>query len=426
MDVRVDLDYARALDEADELAHYREEFVLDEPDLTYLNGNSLGRAPKRTLIRMQRALTQEWGQRLIRAWSEGWYDAPVTIGSKIAQLIGARADECIVADSTSVNFFKLVLAALRMLRARGSRRNKIVTDDLNFPSDLYILQGIGDLLEGGLRLEVVKSPDGISVPHEAIEAAIDEDTALVTLSHTAFKSGFTYDIPRVTKAAHEAGALVLWDVSHSVGALPIQLSDCRADLAVGCTYKYLNGGPGSPAFLYIRKDLQPELGNPITGWFGQRVPFEFALDYEPARDLRRFLSGTPSILSLIAIEPSVDLMLKAGIERLRAKSVAQTEYLIALWQAVLEPLGFELASPRDSERRGSHVSLAHPEGLRIDRALVERMKIVPDFRAPDNIRMGLAPLYTSYGDIHHAVMQLRTVVTERLYEKYSTEMPTVT
>ncbi|HZY44561.1 MAG TPA: kynureninase [Anaerolineae bacterium] len=422
MAIRTDVEYALELDEHDELARFRDEFVIDDPDLIYLDGNSLGRLPKRSIDRMKAVVEDEWGGRLIRGWNEGWFTAPQRIGAKIAQLIGADADEVIVSDSTSVNFFKLVVAALR---AR-SDRTKIVTDDLNFPSDMYILQGAIDLLDGDRKLQVIHAVDGLTVSPETVDAAIDHTTALVTFTHTAFKSGFVYDMPLITKIAQRAGALMLWDLSHSIGALPIDLHAANADLAVGCTYKYLNGGPGAPAFLFVRRDLQEQLINPIWGWFGQKGQFDFGLEYRSAPGINRFLTGTPNMLSLAAVEPAIDLMLEAGIDRLRAKSIKQTEYLIGLYDELLRPIGFSLNSPRDYNRRGSHISIGHPEALRIDRGLIEDLKVIPDFRAPDNIRLGIAPIYTSFAEIHEGVLRIKRVIEEKLYEKYPSERPEVT
>lgn len=419
---QTDLEYALELDRQDELAHFRNEFVINDSNLIYLDGNSLGRLPKRTAARMREVIEKEWAERLIRGWGEGWFTAPQRIGAKIAQLVGARADEVIVADSTSVNLFKLVIAALQ---AKPGRR-KIVTDDLNFPSDVYLLQGAVKLAGPNYQLQITPSPDGVTVPPDALREAIDENTALLSLTHTAFKSGYVYDMDVVTETAHRAGALMLWDLCHSVGAMPLDLNAANVDMAVGCTYKYLNGGPGAPAFLYVRRDLQEQLLNPIWGWFGQKGQFEMKLDYEPGPGLQRFLAGTPTMLSLAAVEPAVDLLLEAGVERLRAKSVQQTEYLIALWAELLAPLGVTLNSPRDSSLRGAHVSLGHPEGLRIDLALIHDMRVIPDFRYPDNIRLGLAPLYTSFAEIHEGILRLRHVIVERVYEKYPTDRPEVT
>lgn len=422
MTTHTDVEYALELDKHDELAHFRDEFVIDDPDLIYLDGNSLGRLPKRSIDRMKEVIEHEWGSRLIRGWNEGWFTAPQRVGAKIAQLIGADEDEVLVCDSTSVNFFKLVLAALR---ARSDRA-KVVTDDLNFPSDVYILQGAVNLFGSDLKLEMIPAADGMTLMPEMIDAYIDYTTALVTLTHTAFKSGFIYDMPSITKIAHRAGALMLWDLSHSVGALPIDLHAADVDLAVGCTYKYLNGGPGAPAFLFVRRDLQEQLTNPIWGWFGRKGQFDFGLQYQAGQGINRFLTGTPSMLSLAAIEPAIDLILEAGIDRLRSKSIKQTEYLIDLYDELLRPIGFSLNSPRDPNRRGSHVSIGHAEALRIDRALIEDLKVIPDFRAPDNIRLGIAPLYTTFVEIHEGVMRIRHAVEEKLFEKYPSERLEVT
>ncbi|MBE3561095.1 MAG: aminotransferase class V-fold PLP-dependent enzyme [Ktedonobacteraceae bacterium] len=277
MTIPTDAAYAAELDARDPLAHFRERFVITEPDLIYMDGNSLGRLPRETATHAEDLVLRQWGTRLIRSWNEGWFTAPERVGAKIARLIGAQPAEVIVADSTSVNLFKLVVAALRFQQGR----QRILTDDLNFPSDLYILQGIIDLLGQQHQLEILPSPDGIHGPVAEIQAQLDEQVALVVLSHTAFKSGYMYDMPAITAAVHAAGALILWDLSHSVGAVPLDLHAAQADLAIGCTYKYLNGGPGAPAFLYIRQDWQERLHNPLSGWMGQHNPFNFALSYQP-------------------------------------------------------------------------------------------------------------------------------------------------
>jgi kynureninase len=413
---------ARRLDAADPLAGFRREFVVDDLHLIYLDGNSLGRLPRRAAARVRAGVEEEWGRRLIRAWGDGWFTAAQRIGGKLASLVGARPEEVVVADSTSVNLFKLVVAALR---ARPGRR-VVVTDDLNFPSDLYVLQGAIDLVGQGHRLVVVRSDDGLTVPESALGRAVGPDTALVALSHTTFKSAFTYDLRAVTALVHAAGALVLWDLCHSVGVVPVDLGGAGADLAVGCTYKYLSGGPGSPAFLYVRRDLHDTLVNPIWGWFGRRDQFDMAADYRPAPGVQRFLVGTPPVLSLLAVEAGVDLCLEAGIGAIRAKSVAQTEFLIRRWETELSPLGFTLNSPREAARRGSHVSLGHPEALRIDRALIEELAVLPDFRYPDNLRLGVAPLYTSFAELDQAVARIARAVRDRLYERYPTDRPTIT
>ena len=414
------LEEARALDAADPLSAFRERFVIADPELIYLDGNSLGRLPRATAGRLATVAGHEWGERLVRGWGEGWFEAPQRIGGKLAGPLGAAADEVVLADSTSVNLFKLALAALL---ARPGRR-VIVTDDLNFPSDLYVLESAARLAGGVVR--VVPAADGIHGPVEALMAALDGDTALLSLSHTVFKSGYTYDMAALTAVAHHAGALALWDLSHSAGAVAVDLNGAAADLAVGCTYKYLNGGPGAPAFLYVRREHQEQLANPISGWIGRRDPFDFALDYAPAPGIGRFLTGTPPILSLSAVEPGVEMLLEAGIERLRERSLRLSEYLIARWQTRLEPLGFRLNSPRDPARRGSHVSLGHTDGLRVNLALIHDQQVLPDFRRPDNIRLGIAPLYNTFADLHTAVERLRAVVVDRLYERYDATGLTVT
>jgi kynureninase len=337
-------------------------------------------------------------------------------------LIGAEADEVIVADSTSVNLFKLVVSALRFQRGR----TRIMTDNLNFPSDLYVLEGVIDLLDMQHQLHIIPSPDDIHGPVTEIQARLDSQTALLTLSHTVYKSGYIYDMPAITAAAHEVGALMLWDLSHSVGSVPVDLHAAQADLAVGCGYKYLNGGPGAPAFLYIRRELQDILRNPIAGWMGQSNLFNFELEYRPTQGLRHFLTGTYPVVSLSLIESGVDLLLEAGLDNLRAKSKLQSTYLINLWEECLKSLGFTLNTPREADQRGSHVSLGHVEGLRIDQALIHEMNVLPDFRPPNIIRLGIAPIYTSYRDIYMTVMRLQQVVSGRLYEKYSAQAPTVT
>jgi len=421
-----DISLAHELDAQDELASFRDEFVVDDSDLIYLDGNSLGRLPKRTVNYMREVIGQEWGKRLIRAWNDGWIDTPTELGAKIARLVGAQADEIVVAEATSINLFKLVAAALKARQ----KRTGVVSDVLNFPSDLYILQGVIDLLGKNHHLKLIPSADSITIAPEAVDSAIDNNTALVSLSHIAFKSAFMYDMSRVTEQAHRAGALMLWDLSHSAGAVPVDLNGCNVDLAVGCTYKYLNGGPGSPAFLYVRRDLQAQLNQPMWGWFAAENPFAFELNFTPASDISRYRVGTPPMLSMKAVEPAVDILLEANMERLRAKSLKQTEYLFFLAEQWLTPFGFTFGTPRNAEIRGSHVSLRHPEGYRINRALIESpppaKKIIPDFRVPDNIRLGVAPLYTTFTDIHQALDRMRIIVKDKIYAQYSSEQLAVT
>jgi kynureninase len=414
--------FATSLDNLDSLSTFRSRFAIPEMDLVYLDGNSLGRPTFASAGRLQQ-LTEEWGRDLIRGFNQDWWQAPGRVGEKIARLVGAGPGQIVASDTVSVNLFKLSAAAL----ALDPKRTKIVTDTLNFPSDLYILQGLVHLLGDHHTIVRIGSLDADVTPDlDALDAAIDKDTALITLSHVTFKSGYLYDMAAITELAHRRGALVVWDLSHSAGAVPIALDACNADFAIGCTYKYLNGGPGSPAFLYVRENLQELVKSPIWGWWGQKEPFVFGLDYIPAPGITRFLTGSQPILSLLAMEAALDPLLEAGTDSLRAKSLLLSEYLIYLTDEFLVPLGFSLGSPRSGDRRGSHVSLRHPEGYRINRVLIEEMNVIPDFREPDNLRLGLTPLYTTFGEIWECIDRIRKVVTEKLYEKYPTQRLTVT
>jgi kynureninase len=411
------------MDRDDPLASFREEFVIADPALIYLDGNSLGRLPKNVAAAVNEAVEAGWGIGLIRGWNKGWWEAPARLGEMIAGLVGAAPGQVMVCDQTSLNLFKLAASALTLRPARA----RIVTDTLNFPSDLYVLQGLVSLLGDRHKIVRIRSVDDDITPDlNALESAINEDTALVTLSHVTFKSGYLYDMRAVTDLAHRHGALVLWDLSHSVGAVPIQLDACGVDFAIGCTYKYLNGGPGAPAFLYVNRSLQAEALSPIWGWWGEAQPFKFGLDYQPARGPQRFLSGTAPILSLLALEAALPPILEARIDRLREKSVRLTQFAVVLVDARLTPLGFKLGSPRDARQRGAHVSVRHPDGYRINRALIEEMKLIPDFREPDNIRLGFAPIYTSFAEVWDGIDRIARVVQERRFERYPRQRLLVT
>ena len=403
---------ALALDASDPLRDQHDLYVHTDDDLIYLDGNSLGRLPEATIEVVEDVTRRQWGDRLIRSWNENWWDLQLHIGDLLAPLLGASRGEVIISDSTSVNLYKLALSAVNA----APERSKIVTDDLNFPTDLYILEGIARQLDKEL---VIVGSDGVHGPLEGLEAEIDESTALVSLSHTVFKSGYTYDIGDINEIAHRAGALTLWDCSHSVGVVPIALNANESDLAVGCTYKYLNGGPGSPAFIYVRSDLQEPLENPITAWWGHAKPFSFDLDFRPVSGIRRFHTGTMPILSLAAAEAGITGVAKVGIDVIRAKSVAMTEYLIAQWDIHLRPLGFVLATPTDPGRRGSHISLGHEEAWPITRALIDAGRVLPDFRSPDNIRLGLSPLYNTFMNVHTAMQRLKLILESKTHEAFA-------
>ncbi|MGE5378628.1 MAG: kynureninase, partial [Bacteroidota bacterium] len=409
------LDFAQQLDYQDPLVSFREQFVFNDPDLIYLDGNSLGMMPKAARERSRQVVDEQWGTDLIRGWNKGWWEAPQRIGDKIGRIIGAAPGQTIVGDTVSINLFKLVTAALTL----QPNKTRIITDTFNFPSDLYILQGIKQTL--GNRHEILRigaADDDITPDITSLESAIDENTAIIALSHVVFKSGYMYGMQRLTELAHARGALVLWDLSHSVGSIPVELDACNADLAIGCTYKYLNGGPGAPAFLYVNQDIQEKLSSPIWGWWGQKNPFDFDLDYTPAPGVQRFMAGTQPMISMLTMEAALEPLLQAGMQALRAKSILMTDYASYLTDELLAPLGFSLGSPRDSARRGSHISIRHEEGYRINRALIEEMNVIPDYREPDNIRLGFAPLYISFTDIWKGFERIRKVVEEKRYEKY--------
>jgi kynureninase len=399
----LDRRHAEALDRDDPLAGFRERFVLADPQRIYADGNSLGRLPRETVERLEN-LVREWGERLVGGWQD-WVELPVRVGDGIGEVIGARAGETLACDSTTVNLYKLASAALDL---REERRVMLV-DEHEFPTDRYVLEGIA--ANRGLELRRMTT-DPVEGPtaHDVTRAAPARDVALVTLSHVSYRTGALADLPAITEAAHDVGALMLWDVSHSAGAVPVRLSESGADLAVGCTYKYLNAGPGAPAFLFVRTDLQERMRSPVWGWFGQRDQFRMGARYEPASGIERFLAGTPPILGLTAVEAGVKLVLDAGLERLREKAAALTELLVALHDERLRPLGFRLNTPRDPLRRGAHVSVGHEDGWRLCRALIERAEVIPDFRAPDTVRLGFAPLYSRFVDVWDAVDRLARLV----------------
>jgi kynureninase len=426
MDGHDTVENARMLDQEDPLGHFRQNFVISDPSIVYMDGNSLGRLTKKSVEYMESAVREQWGNRLIRSWNEDWYNQSVRLGKKIAQIIGAQPDEVIIADSTSVNLYKLCYGALK---AREGK-TEIISDDMNFPSDLYILQGLIRQLGGNHTLRLLKSPDGILSDMTELVRMVSHNTALVTLSHVAFKSAYMYDMERVTELAHMHNALALWDLSHSVGAVPVSLNRANVDLAVGCTYKYLNGGPGSPAFLFVKRELQEQLENPIQGWFGEQNPFEFKLNYREPEGIRKFLTGTPPVVSTSGLEPALDMVLEAGIGAIRRKSAAQSQYLLSLVREWLTSEGFRLGSPELVEKRGSHITLKHAEGYRICKALADPEvgggTVIPDFREPNNIRLGITPLYTTYEEIFTAMEQLRGIMLDKTYANYSNTRDVVT
>ncbi len=373
------LDEARARDTADPLRGFRQRFDL--PDgVIYLDGNSLGALPKATAAAVADLTTRQWGKRLIRSWNEGWIAAPLRIGDKIARLIGAAPGELAVADSTSVNLFKLLTAALRA----NPERRVILSEAGNFPTDLHIAEGVVAGIPGATLCVA---------PRDRLAAALDESVAVLMLTHVHYKTAERFDMAAWTARAHAVGALALWDLSHSAGAVPVDLNGANADLAVGCGYKYLNGGPGAPAYLFVAERHQAALANPISGWMGHAAPFDFADGYAPAPGIKRWLAGTPPMLSLAALETGIDLMLEADPALIAAKSAA----LFDTFAAIGDALGLECVSPRDPAQRGSHISFRHPQAYPLCQALIAH-SVIGDFRAPDVLRLGLTPLYLGFED----------------------------
>lgn len=394
--------YFEALDNNDELAPMREKFCLEE-GLVYLDGNSLGVLPRATADHISQVVTQQWGNGLIRSWNtHQWMEKPTKLGDKVAQLIGSKKAQVLVCDTTSVNIFKLAAAAVKMRPGRS----KLITEIGNFATDLYLLQGLAKLL--GNKVEV------IALPREQVLSAIDEDTALVLLTHVHFKTGAMWDMASVTQMTQKKGSLMMWDLSHSVGAMPINLDEINVDLAVGCTYKYLNGGPGSPAFLYVAAQHQDLFEQPLTGWLGHAKPFDFEDDYQGAAGIQQAMCGTPPVLANAALEVALNLMLSVDMHLVRVKSQLMGNLFIKLIQQRCPQ--FEVESPTDDEQRGSHVSLAHTQGYAIMQALIAR-NIIGDFRAPKTLRFGFTPLYLRYVDLWDTVEALEDIMLQESWNQ---------
>lgn len=390
-------------DRTDPLAFVRNRFSIPE-GVIYLDGNSLGVMPAAAPRRVKEAVEHQWGDRLIRSWTEGWAELPQQVGEKIARLIGARADEVLAADSTSVNMFKVLNAALKL----RPDRKVILSEPGNFPTCLYVAEGTVDLLENGTTLRFAE-------PDKIIDA-IDETVAVVMLTHIDFRTSRILDLPAITAAAHAKGAVVVWDLAHSAGSVPLDINAANVEFAVGCGYKYLNGGPGAPGYFYIRKDLQNDIVPPLRGWWGHADPLEFAKDFVAAEGMHRNLCGTPPILSMVALDAALDAWEGVDIADVRKKSVALTETFIALVERECAGQGLRLESPRDSSVRGSHISFHHDYGYQISKALIAR-GVINDFRTPSLLRFGLAPLYLRHVDVFDAVGHLADILRNRVWEQ---------
>jgi kynureninase len=388
-------------DREDPLAPYRDRFVGADRPLVYFDGNSLGRPLRVTGPRLARFVEEEWGGRLIRGWDERWFELPLTIGDDLGRVVlGAGPGQTAVGDSTTVLLYKLMRAAV----AARPGRTELVIDRDNFPTDRYVAAGVAE--ECGLTLRWIDVDPAAGVTADLLAEAVGPDTALVVLSHVSYRSAWLADLPALTRIAHDAGALVLWDLCHSVGSVPLDLDEWDVDLAVGCTYKYLNGGPGSPAFAYVASRHLDRLTQPIQGWMGTVDPFLMGPSYQPAEGVRRFLSGTPPIVGMLALQDMLTLINEVGMAAVRDKSVGLTSYALEVADEVLTQVGVEVASPREAARRGGHVTLNHPLMREVTAALWER-DVIPDYRDPHGLRIGLSPLSTSFDEVRRGLETVR-------------------
>lgn len=410
----ITLDQCKAWDAEDELKHLKNEFAIPENTI-YLDGNSLGARPKSALTRAQEVVSQEWGEDLINSWNKAdWWGLSTRLGDKVAQLIGANPGETVISDSTTLNLFKALSAAVKIQAEIAPERKVIIAEKDVFPTDLYIIEGYIDLVQKGYQLVLIEHPDELETTLKA------HQTAVVVLSHINYRSGYFYDMEQVNQTIHQYNALVIWDLCHSAGAVPIDLNKTQSDFAVSCTYKYLNGGPGSPALIWVNAKHQNKFWQPLSGWWGHQRPFDMADHYEPAQGIRRFLCGTQSILSMSLIECGLDVFLKTDMQKIREKSLNLTDLFIQLVEQECAEFGFELITPIDHLQRGSHVSYCHEHGYAIVQALVAR-GVIGDYREPAVLRFGVTPLYLSHEDIWHAVQHLKQVMLNEEWknEKYS-------
>lgn len=398
-----------AADRQDPLAPLKARFDLP-PGVLYMDGNSLGVMPRAAAARAAEVITQEWGTGLIRSWNTaGWFELPSRLGDKLAGLLGAREGELVITDTTSLNIFKALAASLRIQQKRQPKRRVILSECDNFPTDLYMIQGMIDLLQQGYEMRLIDD----ELP---LDRALDDDVAVVLLSHVNYRSGQMHDMAAVTRQAHERGALIIWDLAHAAGAVPVDLNGADADYAVGCTYKYLNGGPGSPAFIWVAPRHIPDFWQPLSGWWGHQRPFDMTVAYEPAGGIRRYLCGTQPIVSLAMVECGLDVAREADMAEVRKKSLALADLFIALIEERCAGHPLTLVTPRDHAERGSHVSLRHPNGYEVMQALIAR-GLIGDYREPEVLRFGLTPLYFGYADVWDAVEILKDVLDSKAWDK---------
>ena len=401
----------RYWDEEDELKHLKDEFVLPE-GVVYLDGNSLGARPKKSLAYAQHIIQQQWGEDLINSWNKAdWWGLPIRLGDKVGQLIGANAGETIISDSTTLNLFKVLSAAVKIQAEKYPDRKVIVAEKEVFPTDIYIIEGFIDLINQGYRIELINGADDLA-------EVLASEVAVVVLSHVNYRTGYLYDMTDINRQIHATNALVIWDLCHSVGAVAMDLNQSESDFAIGCTYKYLNGGPGSPALLWVNAKHTEKFWQPLSGWWGHKKPFDMAQHYQPADSIRRYLCGTQPIISMSLIECGLDIFLKTSMQKIRAKSLKLTDLFIALVHQECAEFGFELITPLDHHDRGSHVSYRHAHGYEIIQALIAR-GVIGDYREPEVLRFGVTPLYRGFEDIWQAVTQLKAIMLHNEWKNES-------
>ena len=420
----IDLVTAQKLDQEDILANFKNYFENNSNEI-YLDGNSLGKLPKKTLKILQETIQNQWGKRLIRSWNEIWLDLPLGLAKKYGALLNIKKEEVIIGESTSVRLYQILHALINSKKYT----NKLSSDNLNFPTDLYVLEGLANEFNLS-KVNLINYKQEIFADLNLLKKNIQNNQGIYCLSLVTFKSSFLYPMKDLNLWAEENNSIIVWDLSHAIGAVEIDLKETQTKIALGCSYKFMNGGPGSPAFLFIQKKLQDLLHNPIKGWFGHQNPFNFAPNYLPDSGINRFASGTTQVLSMQAMEPGIDITLEAGIKNLRKKSIALSEFFLNGIEEELIPLGFKIQSPSNSDLRGSHLTISHPASWQICQALVQgesnALKVIPDYRPPNLLRFGIAPLYTSYENIFRVLIRIKEIVKTESYKKFEIKKTKVT
>ena len=420
----IDLVTAQKLDQEDILANFKNYFENNSNEI-YLDGNSLGKLPKKTLKILQETIQNQWGKRLIRSWNEIWLDLPLGLAKKYGALLNIKKEEVIIGESTSVRLYQILHALINSKKYT----NKLSSDNLNFPTDLYVLEGLANEFNLS-KVNLINYKQEIFADLNLLKKNIQNNQGIYCLSLVTFKSSFLYPMKDLNLWAEENNSIIVWDLSHAIGAVEIDLKETQTKIALGCSYKFMNGGPGSPAFLFIQKKLQDLLHNPIKGWFGHQNPFNFAPNYLPDSGINRFASGTTQVLSMQAMEPGIDITLEAGIKNLRKKSIALSEFFLNGIEEELIPLGFKIQSPSNSDLRGSHLTISHPASWQICQALIQgesnALKVIPDYRPPNLLRFGIAPLYTSYENIFRVLIRIKEIVKTESYKRFEIKKTKVT